>query len=119
METHDQQNEYLKSVVIPVPVLERTVTDSQRNQTLQYYMRIKDENNPNIIISKKVCKKAFLTLHNIKRSRLEKKIRTNRDQTQDMRRRIGHHSYSFEVECDLRQFIENYPSRERAIIAIL
>jgi hypothetical protein len=112
METHDQQNEYLKSVVIPVPVLERTVTDSQRNQTLEYYLRIKDENNPNITISKKVCKKAFLALHNIKRSRLEKKIRTNRDQTQDMRGRIGHHRYSFEVECDIREFIENYPSRE-------
>ncbi len=29
--------------------------------------------------------------------------------TQDMRGRIGHHRYSFEVECDIR---ENYPSRE-------
>ncbi len=47
METHDQQNEYLKSVVIPVPVLERSISDSQRNQTLEYYVRVKDENNPN------------------------------------------------------------------------
>jgi hypothetical protein len=92
--------------------LERTVTDSQTNQTLEYYLRIKDENNSNITISKKVCKKAFLALHNIKRSRLEKKILTNRDQTQDMRGRIRHHRYSFEVECHIREFIENYPSRE-------
>ncbi len=32
--------------------------------------------------------------------------------TQDMRGRIGHHRYSFEVECDIREFIENYPSRK-------
>jgi hypothetical protein len=83
--------------------LERTVTNSQRNQTLEYYLRIKDENNPNITTLKKVYKKAFLPLHNIKKSRLEKKIRTNRDQTQDMRGSIGHHRYSFEVDCDIRE----------------
>jgi hypothetical protein len=112
METHDQQNDNLKSVVTSVPVLEINVTDSQTNQTLKYYVRFRNENNPNITISKKVCKIAFLELHNVKRSRVEKKIRTNRYQTQDMRDRIGYRRYSFEVQCDDTEFVENYPSIE-------
>jgi hypothetical protein len=112
MKTSDQQNEYLKSVVIPVNVLERTSSDSRRTQTFEYFIKVKDEINPNICVAKKVCKKAFLSLHNIKVSRLEHKIFKNRDQTKDMRGHNRHLTYSFEVEINIREFIENYPSRE-------
>jgi hypothetical protein len=122
MVIHDQQNEYLKSVVISVPVLERTVTDSQRNQTLECHLRIKDENNPNIIRSKKVCKKHFW-YYIISKDRDLRRKYERIEIRQDTRGRIGHYRYSFEVQCDIRQFIENYPSRERErerdIIAIL
>jgi hypothetical protein len=63
-------------------------------------------------LRKKFAKKSLLSLHNIKALRLDHKIFKNRDQTKDMRGHNRHLTYSFEVENDIREFIENYPSRE-------
>jgi hypothetical protein len=62
-------------------------------------------------LSAKVCKTAFLILHRIKESR-QKKIYRNRSDYED--RRGKHHSHykiPLEIE-DIREFIENDPSRE-------
>jgi hypothetical protein len=61
-----------------------------------------------------LCKQAFLKLHQIQESRLRRKVYENREQNEDMR---GHHQYRYstiplEVGNDIREFIENYPSRE-------
>ena len=112
--SNNQKNQYLKSVVIPVEVLQRTTTNSIRKQNFDYYVKIKDKTNPNIQNTIKVCKKAFLTLHNIKDSRLRCKIFQNRDQTKDLRglHEVKYNCIPLEVEQDIREFIENYPSRE-------
>jgi hypothetical protein len=115
MKTNDQRNEYFKSVVLPVDIMRRTVSgkDSHRTQTFEYFVRIQDK-KINFPTLKQICKKAFIELNQITESRLRQKVFKNRDQTKDMR---GHHQHRYqtiplEVQTDIREFIENYPSRE-------
>jgi hypothetical protein len=60
-----------------------------------------------------VCKTAFLKLHNVTKSRLQKNIQHNRQETSDKR---GTHNSRWnqlpQVVNDIFDFIENLPSRE-------
>jgi hypothetical protein len=114
MKSNDQKNEYLKSIVIPQSFIVRIGTIQPRISNFEYYAQFSDMNNPNLTVRKKVCVSAFLKLHNIKYSRLRTKILKNRGETEDKR---GKHDSQYnkiplEVEIDIREFIENYPSQE-------
>jgi len=121
MKNRNQQNEYLKSLVKPIEILQRTTSNSKRNINFEYFINWNDKSNHNIQTLNKVCKTAFLKLHQIKDSRLRRKIKTNRDETEI---KTGKHDsrpnkIPLEVEMDIREFIENYPSRERVTIVKL
>jgi hypothetical protein len=45
MQSKDQQNEYLKSIVRPVDVVERKVINSRKTQSFEYYIKINDKTN--------------------------------------------------------------------------
>ncbi len=45
MQLRDQQNEYLKSIVRPVDVVERKVINSRKTQPFEYYIKINDKTN--------------------------------------------------------------------------
>lgn len=111
MKSNDQKNEYLKSVVVPQNLIQ---TNSTRSSNFEYFVQLSDKNNNNLIVRKKVCKNAFLILHNIKDSKLRKKIQRNRNETEDKRGKHNSHvnKIPLEVEIDIRDFLENYPSRE-------
>jgi hypothetical protein len=114
MNNRNQQNEYLKSLVKPIEILQRTISNSKRNINFEYFINLSNKSNPSIKTLNKVCKIAFLKLHQIKDSRLRRKIQTNRNETEI---KTGKHDsrpnkIPLEVEMDIREFIENYPSRE-------
>ncbi len=114
IKTNDQKNEYLKSFVIPVDVLNRRVSNSGRTQSIEYYIKTRDRDNPNIQKETQICRQAFLKLHQIKESRLRNKILKNREQTKDMRgiHESRYNTIPLEVENDVREFLANYPSQE-------
>lgn len=113
MKSKEQQNEYLKSVVIPKMLIQKIGTIAPRTSNFEYFAQFCDENNQNLIVRKKICKTAFLMLHRIKESRLRKKIYRNRSDSEDKRgKHNSHYKIPLEVEEDIREFIENYPSRE-------
>jgi hypothetical protein len=72
MKSKEQQNEYLKSVVIPKMLIQKIGTIAPRTSNFEYFAQFCDENNQNLIVRKKICKTAFLMLHRIKESRLRK-----------------------------------------------
>ncbi len=76
----------------------------------QYFKYFVETNNKR----KKVCKNAFLILHQIKRSRLEVKIQQNREISEDLRGKHGNNWNCLpqEVVEDILDFIENLPARE-------
>jgi hypothetical protein len=80
MQSRDQQNEYLKSIMRPV---DRKVINSRKTQSFEYDININDKTN-NIQKEVQVCKQAFLKLHQIQESRLCRKVYENREQNKDM-----------------------------------
>jgi len=74
---------------------------------------ISDKNDPLIKKRVQICKNGFLILHNIKSSRLRKKVLRNREVTE-----LDSHinKIPLEVVLDIREFIENYPSREIGVL---
>jgi hypothetical protein len=56
-------------------------TEKPRESNFQYFVKLKNENNLNDSNRVQVCVKAFLTLHNIKYSRLRRKVLKNRSET--------------------------------------
>ncbi|RWS05397.1 uncharacterized protein B4U79_10701 [Dinothrombium tinctorium] len=61
----------------------------------------------------KVCQNAFLLLHNIKLSKLRRKVFAKREETEDFRGKNNFNcKFSLETENDVKNFIENYPKRE-------
>jgi len=114
IKTYAQQNEYLKALVIPTNFIEKTGTKCPRSSNYDYFVLISDKNNPLIKKRVQICKNGFLILHNIKSSRLRKKILRNREVTEDLRGKHDSHinKIPLEVVLDIREFIENYPSRE-------
>ncbi len=71
MKTNDRRNKYSKSVVLPVDVMQRTVSgkDSQRTQKFEYFVRIQDKET-NFPTLKQINKKAFIEFQQITESRL-------------------------------------------------
>ncbi len=61
MKTNDRRNKYSKSVVLPVDVMQRTVSgkDSQRTQRFEYFFRIQDKKT-NFPTIKQISKKPSL-----------------------------------------------------------
>jgi hypothetical protein len=106
----NQQNEYLKACINPNCLNQ---TKGKTNGNFEYTIRI-NNNEHQFNVIRKVCTQAFLKLHEIKYSRLRTKILKNRDQSEDMRGIHNSHinKIPLEVELDIREFIENYESRE-------
>jgi hypothetical protein len=102
MKSKEQQNEYLKSVVIPQNLKQKRGTIAPRTTNFKYFAQFCDENSQNLISRKKVCKTAFLMLHRIKESRLRKKICRNHSDSEDKRRKHNsHYKIPLEVEEDI------------------
>ena len=108
---NNMANEYLKRHVIPVPIKRKRISENNFNKPkssyFEYFVEVNNER-------KKVCKKAFLSLHQIKKSRLERKIQHKRQETHDMR---GLHDNRWnqllqEVVDDIMDFISDLPARE-------
>jgi hypothetical protein len=66
---HNRENDYLKGLVISVPIKRRRNTDTEndnkkpKSQSFEYFVETKK-------VRKKVCKNSFVILHQIKKSRV-------------------------------------------------
>jgi hypothetical protein len=108
---HNRENDYLKGLVIPVPIKRRNTNTENDNkkpksQSFEYFVETKN-------VRKKVCKNSFI-LHKIKKSRLVSKILKNRDISNDLRGKHGDNWNCLpqEVLDDVLDFIDNLPARE-------
>ncbi len=108
---HNRENDYLKGLVIPVPIKRRNTNTENDNkkpksQSFEYFVETKN-------VRKKVCKNSFI-LHKIKKSRLVSKILKNRDISNDLRGKHGNNWNCLpqEVLDDVLDFIDNLPARE-------
>lgn len=108
---YNHANEYLKRHVIPVPIKRKTISQNTfrkpKSNSFEYFVEVNNER-------KKICKTAFLMLHQITKSGLEKKIQHKREETQDLR---GKHESRWnqipqEVVDDIIDFMDNLPARE-------
>lgn len=108
---HNRENDYLKGLIIPTNIKRRRKSGNEgKNQNLKHsliLLKLKMK-------EKKICKNAFIQLHQIKRSRLEKKVQKNRDISLDMR---GMHENRWnqlpqEIADDVTGFIKDLPVRE-------
>jgi hypothetical protein len=109
-----QKTEYLKSMITEIDIIQRSGSIKPRQSNYEYFVNIKDENDSNNLNRAQVCVKAFLTLHKIKYSRLRRKVLKNRSETEYKtgKHNIRPNKIPLEVELDIREFLENYPSRE-------
>jgi hypothetical protein len=96
--------------VIPVAIKRKKLSKNDKNsksQSFNYFIELNNQRQ-------KVCKNAFLQLHQIKKSRLVSKVQSNREISEDLR---GKHENQWnnlpqEVLDDVIDFIRNLPSRE-------
>jgi hypothetical protein len=110
-QNHNRANDYLKGLVIPQAIKRRRMSKNEsqkpKSKSFEYFIELKTGR-------KKVCKTAFCQLHNITKSRLNRKVLTNRESTEDLR---GKHQNQWnkipqEVVDDVNDFIDNLPARE-------
>jgi hypothetical protein len=69
-------------MITEINIIQRIGTEKSRESNFQYFVNLKNENNLNDWNIVQVCAKAFLTLHNIKYSRLRRKVLKNRSETE-------------------------------------
>ncbi len=106
---HNRENDYLKGLVIPVEIKRKKLLDNRKSKSLSFNYCVELNNK-----RQKVCKNAFLQLHQIKKSRLVSKIQNNREISEDLR---GKHENQWnklpqEVLDDVIDFITNLLSRD-------
>jgi hypothetical protein len=105
---HNRENDYLKGLLIPVPIKIRRNTDTEKDnkkpksQSFEYFVETKK-------VRKKVCKNSFVILHQIKKSRLVSKILKNRHISDDLREKHGNNWNCLpqEVLDNVLDFIDN------------
>ncbi|CAH0720700.1 unnamed protein product, partial [Brenthis ino] len=110
-QSHTEQNMYLQSCLQELAPQRSRPRNSGREtsrsrRVFKYFVNTRNR-------TVELCQKAFVSIHGIKKDRLESKVKHREKDIQDGRGRHSNHtSYDEETIENVRNFIENLPARD-------